>query len=179
MIKSAAGEIISISAIDKNTLQDFEAKIKGPPDTPYENGVFVIEMQLSTEYPLVPPKVTLKTKVFHPNINSEGQICLDILDKAWYKSLRLETILLSISLLLSTPNVDDFLVPEAAFLYKENRTEFNRKAREWTRKYAMSTDLSVELPDNLTQASSPYYSHNTRFHFLSYLLEFRFIEYKP
>ncbi|KAI3937181.1 hypothetical protein MKW92_019597 [Papaver armeniacum] len=57
----------------------WQATIMGPPDSPYAGGVFLVTIHFPPDYPFKPPKVAFRTKVFHPNINSNGSICLDIL----------------------------------------------------------------------------------------------------
>lgn len=112
------------------------AMLLGPKDSPYEGGVFELGVLFPTDYPFKPPKVYFKTKVFHPNIHSSGAICLDILKDQWSPALSIVKVLLSISSLLTDANPKDPLVPEIARLYMEDRAEFDRKAREWTRLYA-------------------------------------------
>ncbi|CRL07627.1 CLUMA_CG020592, isoform A [Clunio marinus] len=107
------------------------------PDSPYQGGVFFLTIHFPTDYPFKPPKVAFTTRIYHPNINSNGSICLDILRSQWSPALTISKVLLSICSLLCDPNPDDPLVPEIARIYKTDREKYNELAREWTRKYAM------------------------------------------
>ena len=115
----------------------WQGTLMGPTDSPYEGGVFMMDIKFPADYPFKPPKVQFQTKVYHPNINSQGSICLDILKEQWSPALTLSKVLLSICSLLTDPNPDDPLVPEIAHIYKTDRSRYEETAREWTRKYAM------------------------------------------
>ncbi|KAK1438489.1 hypothetical protein QVD17_04298 [Tagetes erecta] len=115
----------------------WQATIMGPPDSPYSGGVFLVTIHFPPDYPFKPPKVAFRTKVFHPNINSNGSICLDILKEQWSPALTISKVLLSICSLLTDPNPDDPLVPEIAHMYKTDRNKYETTARSWTQKYAM------------------------------------------
>ncbi|KAA1118866.1 Ubiquitin-conjugating enzyme E2 4 [Puccinia graminis f. sp. tritici] len=115
----------------------WQATIMGPGDSPYAGGVFFLMITFPTDYPFKPPKVCFKTKIYHPNINSNGSICLDILREQWSPALTISKVLLSICSMLTDPNPDDPLVPEIANLYKTDRAKYEATAREHTRKYAM------------------------------------------
>uniref|UniRef100_A0A3B4AMX6 UBC core domain-containing protein n=1 Tax=Periophthalmus magnuspinnatus TaxID=409849 RepID=A0A3B4AMX6_9GOBI len=54
---------------------------------PYQNGVFFLTIHFPTDYPFKPPKVAFTTRIYHPNINSNGSICLDILRSQWSPAL--------------------------------------------------------------------------------------------
>lgn len=113
------------------------ATIIGPSDSPFAGGIYKLKIFFPTEYPFKPPQVVFETKVYHPNINSAGGICLDILKKAWSPALTITKVLLSICSLLTDPNPEDPLEPEIAIQYKLNRSEYIAMAQEWNRKYAM------------------------------------------
>lgn len=115
----------------------WQATIMGPGDSPYSGGVFFLAIHFPTDYPFKPPKVNFTTRIYHPNINSNGSICLDILRDQWSPALTISKVLLSICSMLTDPNPDDPLVPEIAHVYKTDRSRYEATAREWTRKYAI------------------------------------------
>jgi len=119
-----------------NDLFLWQASLMGPTESPYEGGIFFLEIQFPSEYPFKPPKIKFTTKIYHCNVNDNGGICLDILKGEWSPALTVSKVLLSICSLLTDPNPDDPLVADIAQLYRHNREEHDRKAREWTRKYA-------------------------------------------
>merc|ERR1712232_1297589 len=114
----------------------WQATIMGPEGTPYEGGVYFLDVHFPTDYPFKPPKITFTTRIYHPNINSNGSICISILKEEWSPALTIQKVLLGISSLLNAPNPDDPLVAEIAQIYNSNRALYEHNAREWTRKYA-------------------------------------------
>ncbi|KAJ8656976.1 ubiquitin-conjugating enzyme E2-16 kDa [Lichtheimia ornata] len=125
----------SAGPVDDDTFH-WQATILGPEDSPYQGGVFYLSIHFPTDYPFKPPKVNFTTKIYHPNINSNGSICLDILKDQWSPALTISKVLLSVCSLLTDPNPDDPLVPDLAHIYKTDRARYESTAREWTRKYA-------------------------------------------
>ncbi len=135
-IKKNYTDNLSAGPENDSNIYKWVGVIFGPVGTPYEGGMFHLNINIPIDYPLKPPIITFSTKVYHPNINSAGGICLDILKNAWSPALSISKVLLSICSLLSDPNPDDPLVPEISELYKNNRELYNKTAREWTDKYA-------------------------------------------
>jgi ubiquitin-conjugating enzyme E2 D/E len=118
-------------------IRKWKAVIVGPPETPYEGGIFNLEINFPNDYPFRPPHCRFITKIYHPNINAEGGICVDILKTtSWSPALTIGKVLLSISSLMADPNPDDPLVPDIAQQLKLNPQLFRTVAREWTRRYA-------------------------------------------
>jgi ubiquitin-conjugating enzyme E2 D/E len=115
----------------------WEGCIFGPEDTPYHGGVFKLSIQFPVDYPFRAPHVRFLTKIYHPNINATGLICLDILKGQWSPALTISKVLLSICSLLSDPNPDDPFVPDIANQYKHDRAAYEDAARGWTMQYAI------------------------------------------
>lgn len=80
----------------------------------FVGGIFKLELFLTEDYPMHAPKVRFLTKIYHPNIDKLGRICLDILKDQWTPALQIRTVLLSIQALLSTPNAKDPLANDVA-----------------------------------------------------------------
>jgi len=127
---------ISATPVEDN-LRYFNVIIAGPAGSPFEGGIFKLELFLTDEYPMAPPKVRFLTKIYHPNIDKLGRICLDILKDKWSPALQIRTVLLSIQALLSAPNPDDPLANDVAERWKTDEPGAIATAKEWTRKFAM------------------------------------------
>eukprot|EP01103_Thecamoeba_quadrilineata_P005584 TRINITY_DN1535_c0_g1_i3.p1 TRINITY_DN1535_c0_g1~~TRINITY_DN1535_c0_g1_i3.p1 ORF type:complete len:132 (-),score=19.82 TRINITY_DN1535_c0_g1_i3:422-817(-) len=95
-------------------LNHLEASLQGPEGSPYEKGTFDLDIQIPDRYPLEPPTIRFITPVYHPNIDTNGRICLNILKMPpqgdWSPALNLTTVLTSIRLLLADPNEKDPLM---------------------------------------------------------------------
>ena len=114
----------------------FNVILKGPDNSPYHNGRFILHFEISSEYPFKPPIVKFKTPIYHQNIQ-DGNICLDILKKEWTPAFTLHKILRSISSLLNNPNPDDPLAADVGAEYKSNYNIYREKALEMTLKMAI------------------------------------------
>ena len=126
----------SAGLVNEKDVFVWDASIMGPVGSPYEGGVFNLKVSFPTDYPFKPPLCVFTTKIYHPNINSSGGICLDILKENWSPALTMTKVLLSISSLLDDPNPDDPLVPAIAKIYKEDKLKYAQDARHWTLLYA-------------------------------------------
>jgi len=119
-----------------DSLYRWKATIPGPEGSPYEGGVFNVDINLAHDYPFSAPKVTFATRIYHMNISDKGGICIDILKQNWSPALSLFKVILSLSSLLTDPNPHDPLVPSIATEYMRNRAQHDRTARRWTELYA-------------------------------------------
>ena len=157
-----AGKVPFVSAVPlDDNLAKILASIEGPPETPYEGGVFFITVKLSEIDPFGPPLMRFHTKIYHPNISPQGHICADYKEKwnavlsagiskspvrdakaLWYPPKSddarwsLGALLTALCGLLASPDVDDPLVPEIAQKYLEDYDEYCENARFYTQRYA-------------------------------------------
>ena len=129
-------EGISGGPVDKTNLHKWQAIVDGPCDSPFEGGKFKLSVQFPLDYPFSSPKVKFITKIYHPNVNESGDICLDLLKQQWSPALTVQKLLLSISSLMTGPNPDDPLVASIGREYKRDRAAYDAKALEFTQKYA-------------------------------------------
>lgn len=123
--------------LEDENLFEWVGTINGPKDSPFEAGVFSLNIVLPYDYPFNPPKVKFSTPVYHPNVSRSGSISLDILRDAWAPAITIEDVLLGIRSLLANPNPDDPMAPDIAKLYVTDREMYNRNAADWTKKYAI------------------------------------------
>jgi ubiquitin-conjugating enzyme E2 A len=80
------------------------AHINITADTPFEDGTFRLLMTFNENYPNSPPTVKFISKIFHPNVYANGELCLDILQNRWSPTYDVVAILTSVQSLLNDPN---------------------------------------------------------------------------
>ena len=95
-----------------------------------------MELFFPNDYPLSPPYVHFVTKLYHPNVDEVGRICLDILKDKWSPALQAPKLALSIMCLLASPNPDDPLDNTIADLWKSNNKQAIQNAKDWTKRFA-------------------------------------------
>lgn len=116
---------------------DFQVCLRGPIGTPYAGGMWKVKFVVEAEYPFKAPKVTFLTPIYHPNINSNGVVCLDILKDQWTPAYGFTQVMMSLSVLLSAPNPNDPLAAEIGDLCRNNKPEFEKNAINHTKKHAI------------------------------------------
>ena len=99
---------IELALEDEADIFVWTAQLRGPADSPYEDGLFKLHIKCPPNYPLAPPKVSFVTPIFHPNVLFKtGEICLDILKPdSWTPAWTLQSVCRAVTALLSHPEAD-------------------------------------------------------------------------
>jgi ubiquitin-protein ligase len=135
MKSSDSTDNFQMTMIDGNMLH-WDVLLFGPTGTPYENGMFHIDVVIPGTYPFCPPNVRFVTRIFHCNVSETGSICMDILKDEWSPALTISKVIMSVSSLLAECNPDDPLSMDVALLYRQDRDQHDAVARQWTHMYA-------------------------------------------
>nr|XP_033809517.1 ubiquitin-conjugating enzyme E2 L3 isoform X1 [Geotrypetes seraphini] len=107
-----------------------------PDNPPYDKGAFRIEINFPAEYPFKPPKVTFKTKIYHPNIDEKGQVCLPVISaENWKPATKTDQVIQSLIALVNDPQPEHPLRADLAEEYSKDRKKFLKNAEEFTKKY--------------------------------------------
>ncbi|XP_005857340.1 PREDICTED: NEDD8-conjugating enzyme Ubc12 [Myotis brandtii] len=117
-----------ISFSDPDDLLNFKLVIC-PDEGFYKSGKFVFSFKVGQGYPHDPPKVKCETMVYHPNIDLEGNVCLNILREDWKPVLTINSIIYGLQYLFLEPNPEDPLNKEAAEVLQNNRRLFEQNVQ--------------------------------------------------
>ncbi|EWC46576.1 NEDD8-conjugating enzyme UBC12 [Drechslerella stenobrocha 248] len=113
---------------DPDDILNFTLTIE-PDEGMYKGGIFNFDFTINQNFPHDPPKVLCKQKIYHPNIDLEGKVCLNILREDWKPVLNLNAVIVGLQYLFLEPNASDPLNKEAAEDLKTNRETFKRNVR--------------------------------------------------
>ncbi|XP_005806448.1 ubiquitin-conjugating enzyme E2 R2-like [Xiphophorus maculatus] len=152
-------EGFKITLVDESDMYNWEVAIFGPPNTHYEGGYFKARIKFPIDYPYSPPAFRFLTKMWHPNIYENGDVCISILhppvddpqsgelpSERWNPTQNVRTILLSVISLLNEPNTFSPANVDASVMYRKWR-DSKGKDREYIeiiRKQVLSTKADAE-----------------------------------
>jgi len=104
---------------------------------PYSKGAFKIDIHFPAEYPFKPPKVTFKTKIYHPNIDEKGQVCLPIISpENWKPATKTEQVIQALIALINDPEPEHPLRGDLAEEYTKDKKKFMKAAEDFTKQHA-------------------------------------------
>lgn len=120
-----------VKLVNEDALFEWEVAIFGPPDTLYQGGYFKALLKFPPDYPYSPPSMRFLTKVWHPNVYENGDLCISILHppvddpqsgelpcERWNPTQNVRTILLSVISLLNEPNTFSPANVDASVMYR-------------------------------------------------------------
>ena len=120
----------------KNDIFHWKITLIGPSDTPYAGGMFFLTSDFTEDYPTTKPEVRFVNKIYHLNVNpSNGHICISTLNN-WKPKTPMVDVISAIFALFYDQNPKSPYSGEMAREYETNRPEFDKKVKEWTKKYA-------------------------------------------
>ncbi|KAG1678715.1 Ubiquitin-conjugating enzyme E2 L3 [Nymphon striatum] len=135
-INKADSKVIKEINLRNNNILIWNALIV-PDKVPYSKGAFKLEIRFPAEYPFKPPKIVFLTKIYHPNIDEKGQVCLPIIHpENWKPATKTDQVLHALVTLINEPEPEHPLRADLAEEYTKDRKKFMKNADEFTRKYS-------------------------------------------
>lgn len=139
--------------LNEDSIGEIHAEIAGPVGTPYEGGHFRMKLVLTEGFPQSPPKGYFLTKIYHPNISANGDICVNTLKRDWNAELGIQHVLQVIRCLLIVPFPESSLNDEAGKLFMDSYEEYSRRAKLMTGVHAMKSAAVDSSADQENDAS--------------------------
>ncbi|XP_017100420.2 ubiquitin-conjugating enzyme E2 R2 isoform X2 [Drosophila bipectinata] len=146
-----------VKLINDDNLFEWEVAIFGPPDTLYQGGYFKAHMKFPHDYPYSPPSIRFLTKVWHPNVYENGDLCISILHppvddpqsgelpcERWNPTQNVRTILLSVISLLNEPNTFSPANVDASVMYRRWRDSQDNEYPNIIRKQALAANAEAK-----------------------------------
>ncbi|EQC35218.1 ubiquitin-conjugating enzyme E2 S [Saprolegnia diclina VS20] len=141
-----------IRLLEQDSLAEIHVELRGPEETPYVGGFFEVKLLLTDGFPTTPPKGVFLTKIFHPNIASNGDICVNTLKRDWSADLDLSHVLQVIRCLLIVPFPESSLNDEAGKLFMECYDEYARRAKILTDIHATKSKFKTDAESTASAA---------------------------
>ncbi len=134
----------SVGLIDDNDFYKWSVCFTGPEDSIYEGGFFKAVLTFPGDFPQSPPEMKFITEMWHPNIYTDGKVCISILhnpgvdefnpqekaEERWRPVLGVEAILISVISMLMDPNCDSPANIDAGVEFRKNPSEYKQKVRK-------------------------------------------------
>jgi len=106
-----------------------------PDNAPYNKGAFLIDIVFPAEYPFKPPKVSFRTKIYHPNVDEKGQVCLPIVSaENWKPATKTDQVIQALVNLVNDPEPEHPLRADLAEEFTKDRKKFFKNAEDFTKK---------------------------------------------
>jgi ubiquitin-conjugating enzyme E2 L3 len=135
-MRTSSTDLIRVADIDESNLLKWSILLM-PNREPYNKGAFRVNVDFPAEYPFKPPRVTFVTKIYHPNVDEKGQICLPLVTpENWKPATRTEQVMHSLLAMITEPELDHPLRADLAEEYRKDKKKFFKNAEDHTKKHA-------------------------------------------
>ncbi|XP_039279117.1 ubiquitin-conjugating enzyme E2 L3-like [Nilaparvata lugens] len=126
----------SVTVLDSNFLK-WQGNLL-PQKPPYNKAAFQIEIKFTTDYPFLAPKINFITKIYHPNVDESGHVCLPIISmEHWKPVTKVEDVILALLDVINNPQPENAIRPELAQEYSSDYKKFQKKANDHAIKYGI------------------------------------------
>jgi len=145
--------------LNNDNLFEWRVFIEGPKDTFYENGIFQLLMKFPNDYPMSPPVVQFTSEFWHPNVYTDGKVCISILhppghdemsgelpEERWLPTQTVTTILLSIISLLSAPNISSPANVDASVEWRKDKDMYRKRLGGLVEKANKTVPSHIKIP---------------------------------
>jgi len=142
-----------------DNLYEWKVYIEGPKDTFYSGGIFQLLMKFPNDYPMSPPVVMFTSDFWHPNVYTDGKVCISILHppghdemsgelpgERWLPTQTVTTILLSIISLLSDPNFSSPANVDASVEWRKDKVSYGKRITQLVEKANSNVPSHIVIP---------------------------------
>ncbi|EFA78174.1 ubiquitin-conjugating enzyme E2 [Heterostelium album PN500] len=157
-IQSEPIEGVCFELVNEN-LFEWKAYVEGPPETDYEGGIFQISMKFPNDYPMSPPTLVFLSEFWHPNVYTDGKVCISILhppgedetsgelpEERWLPTQTVTTIILSVISLLSAPNTSSPANVDASVEWRNEREAYKKRIKALIAKANQKVPSHIKIP---------------------------------
>ncbi|KAJ3309946.1 hypothetical protein HDV04_005515 [Boothiomyces sp. JEL0838] len=155
--------------LKNDNIFEWQVGIIGPPDTIYQGGYFLATLKFPEDFPFNPPTFTFNSDFFHPNVYTDGKLCISILhppgddplsgekaEERWNPTQSVESILLSVVSLINDPNCSSPANVDAGVMYRKDRDQYNAIVKKQVEESKKNIPLEVHIPTTDDQYQVKY-----------------------
>ncbi|KAK3935915.1 hypothetical protein QBC46DRAFT_396303 [Diplogelasinospora grovesii] len=122
--------------VSTNDMRFWKVAIEGPPGSPYQDGVFLLFVDIVPEFPRLPPAVRFITPMLHPNISKHGRVCHPIFDREWNSNIRVLEVLQQLYGILMSLEARDAIDPISTLKFYTDREAGEQLVRDYVSRFA-------------------------------------------